>query len=163
VPNGGIRGDTGKTIRPPALESYAQMRKRRRRPHRFVGFHQAHKGVANRFREHGGFRAHFLLLENQQRLSKIGIAALDFFDQRRRLRVLATQAENRRAGNIGMMNVSGQQAAQVSGVFASGSAALLMCQKFDAVDVAENLRLGRRSPNVVERKLLDVFGGLASR
>ncbi len=58
------------------------------------------------------------------------------------LRLLATQTQNGHARHIRMMNVSRKNSAQVRRVFARRAAALLVRQKFDAIDILENFRRG---------------------
>ena len=92
-----------------------------------------------------------------KRLAEIGVAALDFLQQSWRLCVLAPQAENRGARDVGVVNVSRQEAAKISGVFSRSTAALLVRQELDAVDIPKDFRLAWR-PNVGELKILDFFG-----
>jgi len=57
--------------------------------------------------------------------------------QNRDLRVLAAEAENGGSGDVGMIDVSGEEAAEIVGIFARAAAAAFVRQEFDAVDVRE--------------------------
>src|ERR1700682_5777666 len=109
----------------------------------FVDFDQAKKRLANRLRDHGRFGGALLLLENKKRLAEVCVAALDCFLQDGHLRMLASEAQNRSAGNVGMMNVAGQQPAQICRVLMRAAAAAFVHEKFYAVDVAKYSRGSR--------------------
>ena len=76
-----------------------------------------------------------LLLQNDQGLVERRIALLDLLPQDCNLRRLATQAEDRGSRHIGMIDVTGDQSAEIVGILARSTASPLMQQKFDAVDV----------------------------
>src|SRR5208283_2717389 len=65
-----------------------------------------------------------------------------FLPQYRDLRMLAAQAEHRRARHIGMMNITRYQSAKGSGILASSAAPHLMSQKAYAVQIREQRRGG---------------------
>ena len=94
----------------------------------------------NRLRQHLRLFADLLLIKNQQRLREIRIALLDFLDKSDYLRFLAAQTQHGHARHIRMMNVSRKNSAQVRRVFVRRAAALLVRQKFYAVDILENSR-----------------------
>ena len=73
--------------------------------------------------------------------------------------MLASQTENGGAGNIRMVNVASEQAAQVVGIFACATASAFVHQKFDPVNISKHP--GRRRPLLrgAERKRLQ-FAGL---
>ncbi len=83
------------------------------------------------------FRAAALLLENEQRLVELRIALANFFAKDRDLGMLAAQAQDRRACNIRVVNVAGDEAAEIVGVLARSAATAFVQQKSDAVDVLE--------------------------
>ncbi len=156
--DGGIGGNAGEAVGAAALEAEAQLRERRGRARGLVGFHETEEGVANGFREHVEFRAHLLLLEDEQRLGKIRIAALELFDQHGHLRVLAAETQDRGAGDVGMMNVAGEEAAEISGVFAGASAAALVHQELDAVEVTKNFGSGGKALAFGKLEILELVG-----
>jgi hypothetical protein len=86
---------------------------------------------------HSSFRAAALLLEDEQGLVKIGIALLNLRPQNSDLRVLAAQAEDCGSSGIGMVNVAGDQPAEILGVFPGFAAAALMKQESDSVEILE--------------------------
>src|ERR1700730_10660531 len=95
-----------------------------------VSVHQSEERLADRLRDHGRFGGALLLLENEQRLAEVCVAALYFFLQDGHLGVLASEAQNRGAGNVRVMNVTGQQRAQIGGVLARAAAAPFMYEEF---------------------------------
>ena len=91
------------------------------------------------------FSAALLLLQDNHRLVEIRIALLDLVAQDSNLRVLATQAEDCSSRDVGMVDVSRNQPAQIVGVFTGAAAPAFMQQELDAVDVLKHagaLRLG---------------------
>jgi hypothetical protein len=105
--NGGIGGDPGKSIGPAALEPDGQCRKRRRFALKTIGLDQPKKCLPDRLREHRRFQLALLLIEDEQRFGRPRIALVQLLLQNRNLRVLATQAQHRGSGHVGMMNVTG--------------------------------------------------------
>jgi len=85
-----------------------------------------------------------LLLEDQKRFAEIGIAALHFLEENGNLGMLATEAEDGRAGHIGMVKVAGEEGAEIVGILARSAAAAFVREEFDAVDVAKDLGRSRR-------------------
>src|SRR6266699_1254276 len=77
------------------------------------------------------------MLENKQRLVELGIALANLFAKNCDLRVLTAQAQYRCTGNVGVVNVTGDEGAEVVGVFARASTATFVKQEADAVDVLE--------------------------
>ena len=68
----------------------------------------------------------------------MGVAALDLLLQDLDLGMLASQAENRGACHIRMMDVAGEQAAEIVGVFARAAAAAFVQQEFDAIHITKH-------------------------
>ena len=54
--------------------------------------------------------------------------------------MLAAEAENSGSGDVGMIDVSGEEAAEIVGIFTRAAAAAFVRQEFDAVDVREKPR-----------------------
>src|SRR5579863_8635926 len=102
------------------------MRQFRGSPPGLVCFYQTFKRLVNRVRKHGELRAALLLLQNKQRLAEIRIAPANLLAQDSGLRVLASQAEHRRPGNIRMIDVAGDEAAKVVGILPRSPAAAFM-------------------------------------
>src|SRR5215475_8394492 len=78
------------------------------------------------------------------------IAFSNFFAKDRNLRVLAAEAENGGARDVRMMDVAGDEAAEIVGVFASATAAAFVQEEADAVDVFENFAAGGSGGRVRE-------------
>ena len=77
-------------------------------------------------------------------LSNLRIALANLFAKNRDLRVLAAQAQHRRSRHVGMMNVAGDQSAEIVGILPRSAAPAFVQQKADAVDVFEQAAaLGR--------------------
>src|SRR5579859_5736005 len=95
------------------------------------------EGFPERLRQHGALRGTALLLEKNQRLVELRIAFLDLFPQNIGLRMLASQTQHGCSRDVGMMEVPGDQAAEISRVLARAAAAALMGEKLYAVDVLE--------------------------
>src|SRR5215472_9501875 len=70
------------------------------------------------------------------------IAPLDLLTQNADLRVLAAETQNRGAGHIGMVQISSDECTKIVGVFTGSSAAALMHQELDAIDVLEYAPFG---------------------
>src|SRR5438552_1154437 len=104
----------------------------------FVGFDKAIKCLLDGFGEHGELRSAFLLLENDERLAEMQIAALDLFAKDVNLSVLAAEAEHGSSGNVGVMQISGDESAEIVRVLARPAATTLMKEKLDAVNIGEN-------------------------
>src|SRR5258708_1182124 len=138
--DGGIGGNSRKAIRSAAFQPNAKLRQWRGPALGLVGFHQAEERFANGLRNHGPFRGALLLLEDKEWLRKARVAALDLFLQDGHLRVLASEAQDRCTRNIGMMNVTGEQSAEICSVLARTAATTFVHQEFYAVDIAENSR-----------------------
>jgi len=66
------------------------------------------------------------------------IAVLDLFAKDVNLGVLATEAEYGRSGNVGVMQISGNESTEIVRVFARPAATTLMKEKLDAVKIGEN-------------------------
>ena len=154
VADGGIRGEAGKAVGAAAFQAESELRKRRGLAFRFVGFDKTEEGFANGLRKHCRFGSAFLLFENQNRFAAIRVAALDLLEEDGNLRVLATEAKNRGASNVGMMNVACEQATEIVRVFASAAAAAFVHKKFDSVDVAKEFRRRRSRLHRVEGESL---------
>src|SRR2546430_13206286 len=101
-------------------------------------FDQTQKRFADGARNHRGLRRTLLLLENQQWLVEMGIAARDLLLQYGDLCILATQAENRGAGYVRMVDVTREQTAQIIGVLPRAPTAAFMHQEFDPVDISKH-------------------------
>src|SRR6266550_3646347 len=138
VPDGRIRGEAGKAVGAAALQAQRKVRQRRRLPLGFVRFDQTQKRFADGARNHRGLRRTLLLLENQQWLVEMGIAARDLLLQYGDLCILATQAENRGAGYVRMVDVTREQTAQIIGVLPRAPTAAFMHQEFDPVDISKH-------------------------
>ena len=52
--------------------------------------------------------------------------------------MLASKAQNRRAGNVGMMNVTGEQSAEICSILARTSTTTFVHQKFYPIDITQN-------------------------
>src|SRR5271155_4364042 len=133
VTDGGIGRKAGKTVGASAFQAHAEAGERSGGALSFVGFHQAEKCAANCFAEHGGFGAAVLLFDDDEGLSEIWISFAQFLTQNRDLRVLAAETENRGTGDIGMIDVTGNEAAEIIGIFAGAATAAFMQQETDAV------------------------------
>ena len=82
----------------------------------------------------------------------------------RHLCVLAAQAQNRGARNVGMMNVTRDQAAEIIGIFARAAAAAFVHQEFDAINIFEYAwRLGARDPRPKLQLAFNFIGAASSR
>ena len=133
VTDGWIGGKAGKTVGASAFQAQTEAGKRSGGALRFVGFHQAEKSAANCFAEHGGFGAAVLLFDDDQWLIKIGIPFAQFLAEYRDLGVLAAETENRGSGNVGVIDVTGDEAAEIIGIFARAAAAAFVQEETDAV------------------------------
>src|SRR5947208_3284793 len=102
-----------------------------------VGFRHGQERLPDGLGKHSEFRATLLLLENQQRLFEIRIAFEDRIAQKFNLRILAAETQYGGAGNIRMVNVTGQQSRKVSGIFASAAASAFMGEKLYAIKVGK--------------------------
>src|SRR5437899_1134915 len=103
-----------------------------------VGFDKAIKRLLDCFGKHGELRSAFLLLENDERLAEMQIAALDLFAKNVNLSVLAAEAEHGSSGNVRVMQISGDESAEVVRVLTRSPATTLMKEKLDAVNIGEN-------------------------
>src|SRR5437588_2302188 len=63
------------------------------------------------------------------------IALLDFLAQNVGLRVLAPKAQHRRTGNVGMVQIPGNQSTEVPGIFARAAASPLVGEELDSIHV----------------------------
>src|SRR5215469_4024089 len=72
----------------------------------------------------------------------MGVAAVDLFLQDLDLGMLTAEAQNGGASHVGVMNVTGEQAAQIVGILTRAAATAFMYKEFNAVDVAKHS--GRR-------------------
>src|SRR5215475_14987830 len=100
-----------------------------------VGLDQPLKSLLDRTRQHGKFRSALLLFQYHERFIETLIPPLNVFAQNVDLRVLATQAENSRAGDVGVVKISSDEPAQIVCVFTRSAAASLMQQKPDAIHI----------------------------
>src|SRR6266568_4698313 len=158
--DGGIRGEAGKTVGAATLEAEGKLRKGGGLAFDFVSFDETEKGFADGLRNHGGFRSALLLLEDEKRLVEMTVPTLDLLEQNWNLRVLAAEAENRGARNVGMMDVAGEQAAESVGIFTRAAAAAFVHQEFNAVNVSKHSRRRCSGLRRIEGGILQ-FGGLA--
>ena len=78
-----------------------------------------------------------LLFENQERLVESGAAFFDFLPEPLDLGVLTAEAENGGAGDIGVGDVPGKEAAKGPGVIAGATAPLSVLEELHAVDILE--------------------------
>ena len=83
------------------------MRKVGRLAGKFVCVSQALESLTNRTRQHGKLGAALLLLQDNQRLVKVRIAALDLLSQDIYLRILTSQTKNGCPGYVRMVDVPG--------------------------------------------------------
>jgi hypothetical protein len=88
--------------------------------------------------QHDGFELALLLIDDDERFVEGGCAPRNLIAQQGNLRILASQAEDGGPGNVGVMNVSGDQPAQQPGIVPGASAAAFVGEKFDAIDVRED-------------------------
>src|SRR5258707_6812985 len=102
-------GNSGGTA---TLEAHTQVRKIGRSVAGLVGSDEAAEGLFDGVGKHGEFRSALLLLKDDQRLVKRGIAMFDLLAENVNLSVLATQAEHGCAGHVGIVQISGNQAAE---------------------------------------------------
>ncbi len=114
VADRGVGGEAGETVGTAAFEAEGELRQGRGLTDGFVCFDEPQKGFPDGFRKHGRFGSAFLLLEDEKRLAEMRIATLYLFEQIGDLRMLTAQAENGCAGYVGMMNVTGEQAAEIA-------------------------------------------------
>ena len=68
-------------------------------------------------------------------LSNFGFALANLFAKNLDLRVLAAQAQHGRSRHIGMMNIAGDQSAEIVGIFPRSAATAFVQQKANAVHV----------------------------
>src|SRR5215472_8528000 len=129
---------------------------------RLVCLHKSVKGPANRLREHGKFRSALLLLENDERLLQVQVAAVDFVPQDFNLRVLAAEAQHRRTGNIGMVDVARDQTAEIVRVFPRPATSSLMEEKPDAIHIGKEFRRGL-DPRLLSRGTIASSMAIISR
>ena len=148
---------SGKTVRASALQSHAKLRHRGANPPALVRFHQPEKRFANRLRQHCGFGSTLLLFHYDQRLIEIRIPLAQLGAQNRNLRMLAAQAEHRCSSHVGMMNVAGNQSAQIARILPRPAAAAFVKQKTNAVHIFENPRTLRTCDVFCYRVSLDFF------
>src|SRR5262249_17456038 len=135
MPNCWIRRNSRESIRTATLQTECQMWNRSRLSRQVVRFNQPFERLPNGRCEHREFRTALLLLEYEEWLRKIRISFFQFFPQNRRLRMLASQAQHRRAGHIGMVNVSGNQSTEVRRSFPRSAPAPFVQQKLNSVHV----------------------------
>jgi hypothetical protein len=79
-----------------------------------------------------------LLLENDKRFVETGVTTLDLLAKNVNLSVLAAEAEHGRSGNIWIVQISGDQPAEIVRVLARAAAPSFMQKKLDPIDVGEN-------------------------
>jgi hypothetical protein len=101
--------------------------------------------LADGLRHHRRFRAAALLLENVEWLIKLWIPLANLFAKDANLCVLAAQAEDRGSGDVGMVNVAGDQSAEIVGIFPRAAAAAFVQQEANAVNVREKAVALRRN------------------
>ncbi len=96
------------------------------------------------------------MLKDEQRLAEVRRALLEFLLQQFHLRILASQAEHGGAGDIRVVDITGDQPAECSGIIACATATKSVIEKLQSVDIWENaLRCGRRGICVELNELLD--------
>ena len=103
------------------------------------------------------FGATLLLLQNHQRLIKLRIPFANLFAQDGNLRVLAAQTQHRGPRNIRVVQVAGNQPAQIVGVFPRSAAAACMQQESDAIHVFKKRRASWSRVFSACLSALDVF------
>jgi hypothetical protein len=103
-----------------------------------LALHESIKGRIECADHERGFASGFLLIEDQHRLGHFWIACTQLVEQHAGLCILAAKAEHRSSGDVGMMNVAGQQAAEGLRILTRSTAAALVSKKADAVDVGED-------------------------
>src|SRR5215469_13661357 len=138
--DGGVGRNAGKTVGSSAFQAEAKMRKGRRLATGVLRLHKTEEGLTNGGGQHREFRARPLLLEPKNRFREVRIAPGDFLTKNGDLRMLAAEAQNRRAGNIGMMDVSRDEPAQVSRIFPRSAAAAFVHQELDPIEMLEHSR-----------------------
>src|SRR5579884_3050148 len=104
---------------------------------RLIGFHQPFKRPADRVGNHGEFRAALLLLENYYRLVQFWIAKLELLAKDADLRMLATEAQHSGSCNIRVIDVSGNQTAQIGRIVARAAAAAFVQKEANAIEMFE--------------------------
>src|SRR5271154_5521957 len=123
VTDGGIGGNAGETVGAATLQTHAKARKQCGLAHEFVGSDQPEESLLDGLGKHSEFRAALLLFEYEKWFGKIAIALSDLFAKDGDLGVLTSEAEDRGAGDVGMVKVAGDQAAEIVGVLAGSAAA----------------------------------------
>jgi hypothetical protein len=83
-----------------------------------------------------------LLLENDKSLVETGVATFDLLAKNVNLSVLAAEAEHGRSGNVRIVQISGDQPAEIVRVLARAAATAFMQKEPDAINVGEDA--GRR-------------------
>src|SRR5215467_4622056 len=136
--DGGIGGKAGKTVRAAALQSESKVREGSGLALGVVGFDETEKSLADGLGNHRGFGSALLLLEDEQRLAEMGVAALDMLEEDRDLRMLAAEAENGSTSDVRMVNITGKQAAEITGILARAAATAFMHQKLYSVHIAKD-------------------------
>src|SRR5271165_4446070 len=72
--------------------------------------------------------------------------------------MLAAEAEDGCASHIRMVNITGEQRAEIVGILARSATTALVREEFDAVDVAKDPGRGRCAERLGERRCLYLFG-----
>ena len=138
MPDRGIGRDAGKSIGAAALQTYGELAERSGFSGKTIGFHQAFEGGANGIGKHGRFKTGLLLFKHQNRLVQGRVPLAKRVHQNGRLGILATETQHRRAGNVGMMDVTGEQATERFGILTGAPTAAFMHQEPYSVDIGKD-------------------------
>src|SRR6185312_3081609 len=75
--------------------------------------------------------------EQDEGLAEVRIALVDLVAQDLGLRVLASKAQHRGSGHVGMVQVAGNQSTEIARVFAGAATSSFMGEELHAIDVFE--------------------------
>ena len=138
VTDAGIRRDAAEAVRASALHGQRERGKRRGGSFDLIRLRKCREGLVDGLLHQGGLEAGLLLIDENDGLAQLGIAGAELLHKQSGLRVLATEAEHSGAGDIGVMNVAGEQTAKLACILPRTAATQLMSDKADAIDVGKD-------------------------
>ncbi len=136
--HGRVGSDPREAVAATALEADGELREWCLRSGDLIGLHQAVERLLDRGGEHRLFGALPLLLEVEERLVEVRGALGDLLAEEVALRVLTAEREHRGTGDVRVVQVAGQQSAEIARVLARAAASARVRQELDSVDVAED-------------------------
>ena len=134
----GVCGDAAEAVRTAALHAQGERGERRGGAFDLVGLSERDEGAVDGLLHERRLVAGLLLIDDDHRLAQLGIARAELFHEQSGLRVLAAEAEHGGAGDVGVVNVAGEQTAEFTRILARAAAAKLVGDEADAVDVGKD-------------------------